>query len=104
MASVSESCRLYSSRAGRSSMERTRRWSLQIRTFGSFSLEDEGGALNAPVGIVSISRVIISSVFFFFQAEDGIRDVAVTGVQTCALPISLCDSSSVFKRSQSAVK
>src|SRR3989449_10599224 len=25
--------------------------------------------------------------FFFFQAEDGIRDVAVTGVQTCALPI-----------------
>src|SRR3989449_9317578 len=29
-----------------------------------------------------------STVFFFFQAEDGIRDVAVTGVQTCALPIS----------------
>src|SRR2546429_4722327 len=27
-------------------------------------------------------------VCFFFQAEDGIRDVAVTGVQTCALPIS----------------
>src|SRR3989449_10805371 len=27
-------------------------------------------------------------IFFFFQAEDGIRDVAVTGVQTCALPIS----------------
>src|SRR5256884_9884797 len=27
--------------------------------------------------------------FFFFQAEDGIRDVAVTGVQTCALPIWL---------------
>src|SRR2546422_4973301 len=27
--------------------------------------------------------------FFFFQAEDGIRVVAVTGVQTCALPISL---------------
>ena len=26
-------------------------------------------------------------VAFFFQAEDGIRDVAVTGVQTCALPI-----------------
>src|SRR5687768_17979928 len=25
---------------------------------------------------------------FFFQAEDGIRDVAVTGVQTCALPIT----------------
>src|SRR5689334_24167946 len=27
--------------------------------------------------------------FFFFQAEDGIRDGTVTGVQTCALPISL---------------
>ena len=26
-------------------------------------------------------------VFFFFQAEDGIRDTSVTGVQTCALPI-----------------
>src|SRR3989449_2794752 len=30
----------------------------------------------------------VFSNFFFFQAEDGIRDVAVTGVQTCALPIS----------------
>src|SRR2546430_14314993 len=29
-------------------------------------------------------------VFFFFQAEDGIRDLTVTGVQTCALPISRC--------------
>src|SRR5205809_2921678 len=31
--------------------------------------------------------VIVGVCFFFFQAEDGIRDVAVTGVQTCALPI-----------------
>src|SRR2546427_11511265 len=29
------------------------------------------------------------SIVFFFQAEDGIRDLTVTGVQTCALPISL---------------
>src|SRR5438067_3419428 len=29
--------------------------------------------------------------FFFFQAEDGIRDRNVTGVQTCALPISTTD-------------
>src|SRR6266850_1504634 len=28
--------------------------------------------------------------YFFFQAEDGIRDYKVTGVQTCALPISCC--------------
>src|SRR2546422_8629506 len=34
--------------------------------------------------------------FFFFQAEDGIRDVAVTGVQTCALPISMsCASGTI---------
>src|SRR3712207_7050992 len=32
--------------------------------------------------------MILSSFFFFFQAEDGIRDIGVTGVQTCALPIS----------------
>src|SRR2546422_10864745 len=31
---------------------------------------------------------LLTHSFFFFQAEDGIRDVAVTGVQTCALPIS----------------
>src|SRR2546427_9543198 len=29
--------------------------------------------------------------FFFFQAEDGIRDLTVTGVQTCALPICRLD-------------
>src|SRR5260364_48593 len=32
-----------------------------------------------------------SSIFFFFQAADGIRDDLVTGVQTCALPISIND-------------
>src|SRR5258707_8853432 len=31
------------------------------------------------------------ALFFFFQAEEGIRDMGVTGVQTCALPI--CESS-----------
>src|SRR2546427_6986802 len=39
-----------------------------------------GGPLS---GIISVSAVV----FFFFQAEDGIRDLTVTGVQTCALPI-----------------
>src|SRR5947208_4277939 len=33
---------------------------------------------------------IIEYFFFFFQAEDGIRDDLVTGVQTCALPICAC--------------
>src|SRR5437867_5912746 len=32
--------------------------------------------------------IILLHLFFFFQAEDGIRDRTVTGVQTCALPIS----------------
>src|SRR5256885_6208845 len=35
-----------------------------------------------------IMRVSVYQFFFFFQAEDGIRDYKVTGVQTCALPIS----------------
>src|SRR6266496_6305031 len=34
-----------------------------------------------------MSRKSVSNIFFFFQAEDGIRDLYVTGVQTCALPI-----------------
>src|SRR5256884_7303901 len=34
-----------------------------------------------------VSEGIYYGFVFFFQAEDGIRDVAVTGVQTCALPI-----------------
>src|SRR5207245_7927063 len=32
-------------------------------------------------------RTFLLLLFFFFQAEDGIRDATVTGVQTCALPI-----------------
>src|SRR5256886_12457340 len=35
--------------------------------------------------------------FFFFQAEDGIRDLTVTGVQTCALPISAFPSRAVWR-------
>src|SRR2546430_10213444 len=34
-------------------------------------------------------RCVTGVSFFFFQAEDGIRDLTVTGVQTCALPIFL---------------
>ena len=39
--------------------------------------------------------VCVCSLFFFFQAEDGIRDWSVTGVQTCALPI--CSNGSLFR-------
>src|SRR5438445_1355039 len=41
-----------------------------------------------PIGPYLITRVVIRG-NFFFQAEDGIRGIGVTGVQTCALPISI---------------
>src|SRR5256885_12724559 len=51
---------------------------LGVQTFEGSVLEGgfEGGIASSGV-----------YVFFFFQAEDGIRDYKVTGVQTCALPI-----------------
>ena len=39
--------------------------------------------------IFALLFVFLFVFFFFFQAEDGIRDYKVTGVQTCALPIFL---------------
>src|SRR5438093_5230732 len=45
--------------------------------------------LMGVIGVFSFFSLCIHlSGFFFFQAEDGIRDWSVTGVQTCALPIS----------------
>src|SRR5438876_9266038 len=49
--------------------------------------------------------MFVFMLFFFFQAEDGIRDGRVTGVQTCALPISyfhglLADASQDSPRAQ----
>src|SRR5438445_5590408 len=40
--------------------------------------------------LLAMSLEVLStrSIFFFFKAEEGIRDIGVTGVQTCALPIS----------------
>src|SRR2546429_4390184 len=42
------------------------------------------------VAMLNINCMSVACLFFFFQAEDGIRDKLATGVQTCALPIS-CD-------------
>src|SRR5205807_3849556 len=44
--------------------------------------------------------IMLNGFFFFFQAEDGIRDYKVTGVQTCALPICQPspDSSGLWNR------
>src|SRR3712207_7709280 len=46
------------------------------------------------VGVLSCDYCVFFF-FFFFQAEDGIRDIGVTGVQTCALPISTSRGSRV---------
>src|SRR5258706_956065 len=47
-------------------------------------------------GILRLCAGVFSSYSFFFQAEDGIRDWSVTGVQTCALPISQKATEMVF--------
>src|SRR2546422_7961207 len=44
--------------------------------------------VGAQHSFISVAMPLRLRSVFFFQAEDGIRDVAVTGVQTCALPIS----------------
>src|SRR5205085_5826495 len=48
----------------------------------------ETAELQARLGRGIEQSNVLSCIFFFFQAEDGIRDLTVTGVQTCALPIS----------------
>src|SRR2546430_1919829 len=50
-----------------------------IREFNIFS---------RTITFLVLFSLSLSFFFFFFQAEDGIRDLTVTGVQTCALPIS----------------
>src|SRR5690349_2149353 len=50
-----------------------------------------------------LSRVVLLLVVFFFQAEDGIRDLYVTGVQTCALPICWCELLPPFVRAVRSV-
>ena len=46
-----------------------------------------GGEVGGGGGGVVVGGGGVGVFFFFFQAEDGIRDYKVTGVQTCALPI-----------------
>src|SRR5690606_41182190 len=52
----------------------------------------------------SLYSVFFLFYFFFFQAEDGIRDFHVTGVQTCALPISLLIALHPFASSGKALR
>src|SRR2546430_12425041 len=50
--------------------------------------------------VVRVTASLLDSdngiIVFFFQAEDGIRDLTVTGVQTCALPICTRKAGSVY--------
>src|SRR5207249_6278794 len=54
--------------------------------------------LRLPVGPGAAGRRRRFALHFFFQAEDGIRDRNVTGVQTCALPISTENCAAVLDR------
>ena len=43
--------------------------------------------MKLSLSLALVGVLVLFVLFFFFQAEDGIRDYDVTGVQTCALPI-----------------
>src|SRR5947209_1985376 len=55
---------------------------------GAVAVPVETGNVEIPDGVVrNKPEAPFKEAKFFFQAEDGIRDIGVTGVQTCALPI-----------------
>src|SRR5690349_23831945 len=56
-----------------------------LSTYEEFEIEID--VLVNLLRIFCLFSVFLFFFFFFFQAEDGIRDLYVTGVQTCALPI-----------------
>src|SRR5712664_2416041 len=66
-------------RTTRSPRTRQRRWKCRTRRSAE--------ADSLSIASITTERTRLS--FFFFQAQDGIRYLIVTGVQTCALPISL---------------
>src|SRR5256885_7030494 len=56
-------------------------------------LINDVGRRHGEVGVLGVGCVVVC---FFFQAEDGIRDYKVTGVQTCALQISVGRHAVIF--------
>ena len=58
----------------------------------------ENGLVYIPI-CMCVCVLCVVCFFFFFQAEDGIRDHCVTGVQTCALPIFKKDTTGISLRS-----
>src|SRR5438874_13727547 len=71
-----------------------------------------GRTCGAPIGPLAAGSGSPPAAVFFFQAEDGIRDLYVTGVQTCGLPISsihtgadeMVPSDSVIRRQSSLLR
>src|SRR5262249_55213232 len=58
------------------------------RARGARCARSRGRPVSSPQSLCAApGRYVMAYVVFFFQAEDGIRDWSVTGVQTCALPI-----------------
>src|SRR2546430_99238 len=67
---------------------RAKRNTHQVTTAEVAALVAETQRLRKKVGVhCHGDHAAMEVIFFFFQAEDGIRDLTVTGVQTCALPI-----------------
>src|SRR5215475_14864289 len=66
------------------------KWLNMLGTFVKDWFRYESPFVHVRDSLVDIlkERGLLSESVFFFQAEDGIRDFHVTGVQTCALPIS----------------
>src|SRR5256886_13644956 len=70
---------------------------------GKPHVERTPGHTNYGLLLGITGKTVYSELLFFFQAEDGIRDLTVTGVQTCALPICRFGRSSVKARSIEAL-
>src|SRR5206468_7849804 len=64
---------------------------------GRSLIEQAVSELGRLAVLVHNAGILRDAFIFFFQAEDGIRDLIVTGVQTCALPISHSADGEVFR-------
>src|SRR5437764_82880 len=67
-----------------------RKLSLRRKSSSPYVFEMAATETITSIILIRLIRVSLGTVrhpLFFFQAEDGIRDTSVTGVQTCALPI-----------------
>src|SRR3989440_686453 len=75
---------------------------LIVLSSGSCARREDERLEWCPIGLLLGGKDRIAIFFFFFfQAEDGIRDLIVTGVQTCALPISACRARREWRRTES---